>query len=589
MHHLGSSTTTGQIRVLPEVLINQIAAGEVVERPASIIKELVENSLDAGATRVEIRLWNGGLEKIQILDNGSGMSEADLALCLTRHATSKIQEAIDLEKISTFGFRGEALASIAAVSQIEIRSRQPESQAGYSVEADFGLMLAPPKPVGCPSGTSITVSNLFSRLPGRLKFMRSQGTESSHCSRVLKEIAAGNSETQFFLTNQDKKVLEFVTSTRAKRFAECFRPAWEPMHVKEENEEASLEAYLLPPHAIQDRGEVWFYVNRRPVRNRGLLAAVRQAYLSTLGPHHEPSGAVFLDIRADWVDVNVHPQKTEVRCYRQESLFPWIVSAIKKAIGAQRTMYSIAPSAPAAISEDSLSEGSLLSFSPVPPRFDPRISEQVPLMPWQPAPPAAHNEEPSASWLTYLGQIKASYLVCESETGLVLVDQHALHEKVRTEELKKRFTAGDLAVQKFLLPKVLSLPTDLLPVLEENAEALSKFGFEVELFGRHEAVLRSRPELIEEKDAPKVLEEVLRAIATERMKPQDILNQSLHRLLATMACHSAIRANHILSSWEAQSLLNRLDRLEMGWTCPHGRPILFELSYQQIEHHFERA
>lgn len=631
---------TSNIRILPEVLINQIAAGEVVERPASILKELVENSIDAGATRVEVRLWNGGLDKIQILDNGCGMTAEDLALCLTRHATSKIQSAADLESIATFGFRGEALASIAAVSKIEIRSRKPDSSTGYSVDADFGLMTAKPKPVGCPAGTSISVEKLFDRLPARLKFMRSPGTESSHCSKVLKEIACGNPQTQFFLTNQDRKTVEYVASTRPSRFAECFRPAWEPMHVLEENEEASLEAYLTPPHQIQDRGDIWFYINARPIRNRGLLAAVRQAYLATLGPHHDPSGAVFLDIRKDWVDVNVHPQKTEVRCYRQETLFPWILSTIKKEIGKQRTMQSIGRNATPTFDAGAQASGPRLqapvtgsgsgtdtdagfpdsqmsdfgSRTPAP-RYVAQplladalhggVSERLPF--WSasqsPSPkpdpvtdtrgpnPESRSSDlaPSTSWLRYLGQIKASYLVCESTTGLVLVDQHALHEKIRTEELKKRFTAGDLAVQKFLLPKILPFKAELLPVLEESAEALSKFGFEIELFGTGEAALRSRPELIAEEDCGKVLEEILVEINSQHLKPHDILNQSLHRLIATMACHSAIRANHLLSPMEAQSLLDRLDRLELGWTCPHGRPILFELSYPQIEHHFERA
>jgi DNA mismatch repair protein MutL len=679
-----------RIHLLPEVLINQIAAGEVVERPASILKELVENSLDAGATRVEVRLWQGGLEKIQILDNGSGMSEIDLSFCLTRHATSKISTPADLESIATFGFRGEALASIAAVSRIEIRSRLPELPTGFLVDADFGLMKAKPRPIACPAGTSITVEGLFEKLPARQKFMRSASTESAHCSRVLKEIAAGNAGTQFFLSNPERKVLEFVASTRAARFAECFRPAWEAMQVVEENEEARLEAFLVPPHVVQDRGDIWFYINQRPIRNRGLIAAVRQAYLSTLGPHHEPSGAVFLDVRRDWVDVNVHPQKTEVRCYRQESLFPWILSTIKKAIGNQRTLHSIShrsaesmydnrlgaqpvgarpigdssigahPAGASPIGASSSSEDTLALDAPLrramhtvlpasagaqsstgaPSTTDvqswtgahsPAAEESPTLpglpphspMPAFPTPRAQmlfqdsstneprHTDSLSVDtpfangstfsttsaptvgagnrWLRYLGQIKASYLICESDTGLVLVDQHALHEKVRTEELKKRFRADSLSVQKFLLPKVLPLPQDLLPIVEEHGAVLAKLGFEVELFGTAEAVLRSRPELIPEQECASLIEDVLREIASQRLKPEDVLNQSLHLLLATMACHSAIRANHLLSPLEAQTLLDKLDRLELGWTCPHGRPILFELSYSQIEHHFERA
>jgi DNA mismatch repair protein MutL len=614
--------SASRIRVLPEVLINQIAAGEVVERPSSLIKELVENSLDAGASRIEIRLSEGGLKKIQILDNGCGMSKEDLALCLTRHATSKIGSFSDLEAVGTFGFRGEALASIAAVSRIEIRSRQPEADVGYVVEADFGLLKAAPRPVGCPAGTSITVEDLFERLPARLKFMRSAGTESTHCSKILKEIAAANSQTQFFFLNEDKKVLEFVTSSRESRFKECFRPRWEPMQVLEQNDEARLEAFLSPPHLIQDRGELWCFINRRPVKNRALIAMVKQAYASTLGPHHDPSGAVFLDIRQDWVDVNVHPQKTEVRCFRQESLFPWVLSSIKKAIGQQRSALSIEMPARATLRPEGLptTGGDPFTASPyIPQTLD--IGEPVPSIPWAPLSvpvpqtlplPARASQSvptPTASPTTqtpvpqnsvphpisqqhryrFLAQIRASYLLCETEKGLLLIDQHALHEKVRTEELKKRFAAQNLQVQQLLIPKILPLPDDLLPVLEENAAGLAALGFEVELFGNAEACLRTRPDMVKEEDCPTVIEQMLREILAEHLKPAEILDRSLHRLLATMACHSAIRFNHHLTSQEAQALLDQLEGLELGWTCPHGRPILFELSYQQIEHHFERA
>jgi DNA mismatch repair protein MutL len=601
--------SASRIRVLPEVLINQIAAGEVVERPSSLIKELVENALDAGATRIEIRLAQGGLKKIQILDNGCGMSKEDLALCLTRHATSKIGSLSDLEAVGTFGFRGEALASIAAVSRIEIRSRQPEADVGYVVEADFGLLKAAPRPIGCPAGTSITVEDLFERLPARLKFMRSPGTESTHCSKILKEIAAANSQTQFFFLNEDKKVLEFVTSSRESRFKECFRPRWEPMHVLEQNDEARLEAFLSPPHLIQDRGELWCFINRRPVKNRALIAMVKQAYASTLGPHHDPSGAIFLDIRQDWVDVNVHPQKTEVRCFRQESLFPWVLSSIKKCIGRQRSALSIEMPARAPLRPEGLptTGGEPFTASPyIPQTLD--IGEPPPSLPWAPLsvpvpqtlPLPTRQQAVSQQPVSppplgqqhryrFLAQIRASYLLCETEKGLLLIDQHALHEKVRTEELKKRFAAKNLQVQQLLIPKVLPLSEDLLPVLEENAPALAALGFEVELFGNAEACLRTRPDLVKEEDCPAVIEQMLREILTEHLKPEEILDRSLHRLLATMACHSAIRFNHHLTPQEAQSLLDQLEGLELGWTCPHGRPILFELSYQQIEHHFERA
>ena len=322
-------TELPRIQRLSDVLISQIAAGEVVERPSSIIKELIENSLDAGARRVDLLLKDGGIAEISVLDDGHGISEVDLPLAIERHATSKVSRLEDLEAIHTFGFRGEALASIASVATLEITSRTAQMEKAASVQVEYGKV-SPVQYVAAPSGTRVTVRGLFEKIPARLKFLRSPGTELSHCTRVLKELALGNPEVAFFLHHQGKLVCSFAAGDRLSRFTDCFKPQWEPLHFEEAATGLSAEGFLSPAHHMADRGEISLFINGRPVRQKTLTSAVRNAYLNTLGPHHEPSGFIFLDVQADWIDVNVHPQKWEVRILRQDSLYAWLMGCLRR-------------------------------------------------------------------------------------------------------------------------------------------------------------------------------------------------------------------------------------------------------------------
>lgn len=586
------SPALARVNRIPDLLVNQIAAGEVVERPASALKELVENCLDAHARKIDILLKDGGMTELTVVDDGVGIHPEDLLLCLERHATSKIRDTPDLETIATYGFRGEALASIASVAEVDVKSRPRGFSSATGFSTHFGESLGEPRPMGAPEGTSITVRNLFQRLPARQKFLRSAATEFSHCARVVRELAIGNPQVRFSLHHQGRQVASYASPTRETRIAEIFSWEWKPLRVEEETDGLAIDAFLSPGDRTQDRGELLLYVNQRPVRNRGLLSAVRQAYLSTLGPHHEPSGVVYLDIRKDWVDVNVHPQKTEVRCLRQESLYSWMLSTIRKAISAQPSVrpLSFAPAVdtrpnafpvytPAPVQE------ALPDFSQT--LFADRVAE--PSAPYT----AAHVTSdlvpaPSRRHWRYLGQARAAYLICEDETGVLVVDQHALHEKFRFEELRKKYLEGAIRAQRLLVPRILRMPSDLAALLEENAAELHRLGFEVEAFGDGDWAIKAVPELITEAEAEKVVLETLREIRKQGTDAGEVAQRALTPVLATLACHSVVRAGQQLSPYEAEALLKNIDALELGWTCPHGRPVVFRMAFSEIEKHFER-
>lgn len=569
--------TIARVNRIPDLLINQIAAGEVVERPASALKELIENSLDAGSQRITVHLKDGGMTEITVIDDGRGIHPADLTLSLERHATSKLATSADLESIGTYGFRGEALASIASVAEVDVKSRPAAFPSALAFSVHYGVSQGEPRPLGAATGTTVSVRALFAQVPARKKYLRSGGTEFSHCARVVKELAVGNPQTEFALHHQGRLVNSYVGKTREARVAEAFAWDWKPIRVREEAADLCVDAFLLPGDITQDRGELLLFVNGRPVRNRGLLSAVRQAYLGSLGPHHEPSGVVYLDIRKDWVDVNVHPQKTEVRCLKQETLYGWLISAIRKAISQQPTIRAFQlPERPVQMTSASFSAPVTYAqpdFNAVTPAFS--------------APTAHYSAAPERRW-RYLGQIKAAYLICEDAEGLLLVDQHALHEKIRYEELRRKHRDGKLGSQRLLIPKILRLEPELAGVLEASAEKLLPLGFEIETFGDGDWALKAIPELVEEARAEKMVLETLRAVASQSDADTEVTHRLLTPVLATIACHSVVRAGQTLSDFEAEALLENIDALELGWTCPHGRPVVFRLGFKEIEKHFER-
>lgn len=602
------------IKVLPDNLINQIAAGEVVERPASIVKELVENCVDAKATRVEVFLEGGGIDSIRVTDNGCGMNVADLRLCSVRHATSKITQEKDLEAISTFGFRGEALSSIAVISEMEIKSRVANSEVGYSLGICFGQVQQEFRPVGCAPGTSITVRKLFQNVPARKKFLRTSATELSHCTKILKEIALGNPGVTFLLHHERRQLHQWKSQTRSARVTECLRLDLD-MRVLEQADGVRLEAHLTAPHRTQERGEIFLFINQRCIRNRWLMSAVRNAYSLALGPHHDPSGVIYLDIRNDWVDANVHPQKLEVRLLKQENLYQWILSTIRKEVSHSHSISRLEfkhapmkasdaavgveivpePVSDAPVSEpvsDKTGRDAIVSEPVVEYHLSPasRLSDHPAFvhksaLRTQSSEPLLFPTDRRPEALRYLGQVKASYLLWEDTEGVILIDQHALHEKLVYEKLKDQHKEGTLKAQIRLVAKMIRIPVEQVSVLEEMKTQLYYLGFDVENFGSGDVAVKSWPDLLGEEHVEKVLCECLKDL--QRLG-KTTLEQALHPVFATLACHSVIRAGQKLSEHEALALLEGLEHIESGWTCPHGRPVILRLPFSTIEKQFQR-
>ncbi len=587
------------IRRLDETLINQIAAGEVIERPSSVVKELVENGLDAGASRIDILLGDGGKEEITIVDDGHGIPPDELALAVERHSTSKLGEITDLEKLNTYGFRGEALASLVSVAEVELKSRTPKADQAHAITLSYGYAQGEPKPASGPVGTSVSVRKLFAELPARQKYLRSGSTEFSHAAQMIRELALGAPQAKFFLRHNGRLVHEYVNGTREARFREVFRPNWEPLHLIETVDDMELEVFLSPPSVRQSRGELSLFVNARSVRNRALLSAVRNAYLDTLGPGHEPAGAVYLDIRPDWVDVNVHPQKLEVRCLRQERIYSWLRASLRKAISQSTSVREMLPAPAQNFSQatPSAPETPVTVYRSQPALADDFLNVDTLMSPERPSPSAMPSVSAPAPTLApatgprlrYLGQAKAAYLLCEDETGIVIVDQHALHEKMEFERLRNAHRSGAMSVQRLLVPKILKLDGALEAVADEHRTLLTELGFELESFGNGDVAVKARPTLIPEARLEEVVRTVLEALREAPDSSPEVVERALHKTFATIACHSVVRFGQALSPREAEALLSGLTRLEEGWTCPHGRPVLLRVGFPAIEKHFERV
>lgn len=531
--NLHSQNTGCRIRRLSENLVNQIAAGEVVERPASVIKECIENSLDAGATRIEVWLTDGGMTEIAILDNGHGIYPEDMELATERHATSKIQEASDLEAIATFGFRGEALSSIASVAELELKSRTQDSPSGYLLTLNFGEKVHELRPIGYTKGTSIRVRKLFEKIPARKKYLKSLTTELSHCSRLVRELALGAPGVSFFLYHQGTLLHRYTATTRADRFHEVFKCPWEPFAISAQSDSMNLEAFLSPPEVSLGRGELFLFINGRAVRNRTLMAAVKSCYSQALGPDREPSGVLYLDLRKDWVDVNVHPQKWEVRCLRQEALYPWIVTHIRK---------------------------HLAEHFPVSSEFE--NSEEM-------AFPSHSQTLILNQGIKYLGQW-GSYLLCESNNAIEVIDPHALQELSLAKTTRLPLPRKPLSVALML-----RLTDAEIKKVNQFRTSLEALGFEIEIFGENEVAVKAIAEMLPEGSAESVVRQVISQFPENGLLP--------------LLCQSVIARGATLDPMQAVQLLQSYPHCRVDELSLHGKPWRFELTSETIEKYFEKG
>jgi DNA mismatch repair protein MutL len=590
------------IKRLPPELINRIAAGEVVERPASALKELVENSLDAGATQVSVRLSAGGLELIEVADDGSGMAPADMSLALERHATSKLpDDAID--RVTSFGFRGEALPSIASVSRLILESRVRGGD-GWRIEIDHGEKIAE-QPAALPPGTRIRVERLFEKVPARRKFLRSPRAEYAACLDAVKRLAMARSDVGFTLDHDGRRVLTLQSSQAPARVAALLAHELERHGIGIDCARDGLRLTGVISLPTFNRGmadQQFLFVNSRPVKDRLLVGALRAAYRDLIARDRHPIAALFVDVPLEEVDVNVHPAKTEVRFRDPAAVRGLIVGGLRRALDAesQRSAAREQAAAPVMWTSSATYDAELArhpraigdpaqerSWAPVLAGAT-MLAEAQKLFDHAPAARAEPAVEPVPSFPLGVarGQVAATYIVAEAEDGLVIVDQHAAHERLVLERMRAARADGAVARQVLLIPEVVELDEPDCDRLEGAVEELAEMGLDVERFGPTAMLVRAVPAALGKTDAAALLTDLASEIA--ELGGPISLRDKLDHVAATIACHGSVRAGRVLSVAEMNALLREMEVTPRSGQCNHGRPTWVKLGHSEIEKLFGR-
>jgi DNA mismatch repair protein MutL len=557
------------IRVLPREVVARIAAGEVVERPASAVKELVENALDAGARRIAVEVRGGGLELLRVSDDGCGLPPEELELAFARHATSKLSAPADLQRIVTLGFRGEALPAIAAVAEVEMASRPPGAEVGHWLRLEEGRPVARGQR-GMAPGTVVTVWRLFARQPARRKFLRSPASEASLIAQVVSHYALAYPEVRFQLTLDGRTALTTPGSGSLRdAVAAVYGPqvALALLAVGWQQEGLRVEGLVGPPQlARASRAYQSFFVNRRWVQNRRLSFALEEAYQGLLPGGRHPMAVLDICLPPEAVDVNVHPTKAEVRFQDEQAVLSALARAVRAALleGAPVPRAPVAPTPPQPPMAEELAAPALWSAG-APPR-----------------PEAGPTPRRALPLLRVVGQVASLYIVAEGPDGMYLIDQHAAHERVLYEEVLARRQAGAPVAQGLLAPLPLELSPPQEALLRECWDDLSAHGFQVEPFGERGYLLRAVPYALKDEEPGAALLAVLDRLAQDRPP------QGTDRVAAAVACHAAVRAGKALSLEEMRELVGRLEEAQVPHTCPHGRPTMLQLRAEELARGFGR-
>jgi len=590
----------GRIRQLSSELANQIAAGEVVERPASVVKELVENAIDAGASRISVAVEMGGKALIRVEDDGEGMDPADARLALERHATSKIARAEDLEAIRTMGFRGEALPSIASVSHFVLRTRRREAVAGTEVRVNGGAVASVAE-VGMAPGTIVEVADLFYNLPARRKFLKSDSAETTQVSRMASQLALGHPEVGFTVTSGPRVLLRCPpAATLADRFYQLHGDRPDLVPVAKEAGGLRVHGFVAAlAEQGPTRGAQQFFVNRRVVKDRTVAHAVIDAYASATARERSPEAHVFIEMAPDAVDVNVHPTKAEVR-FRDQSLVHEVVRrAVQEAIGGGAAP-ELRLAAPDGGDAGAVTMGlpSLLSgWYPGAPGSGPREAGQdaagtgvsglgVAGPGFAGAPADQSLAEIALKPLVPLGQFRDTFIIAVDADGIAIIDQHVAHERVLYERISARLTAGPLESQRLLTPIVMDVPPGARGALLAHGPELRRCGFEVEDFGPTSVRVDAMPALLGREQGTAALAALAEDL--QGMGGAAPVEEHLRNMAATMACHAAVKANDPLTFEKMAHILEELRRTAYSTVCPHGRPVMLRISRREVEKNFQR-
>jgi DNA mismatch repair protein MutL len=579
------------IHLLPNVLISQIAAGEVVERPASALKEFLENSLDAQATDVAVSLQQGGVKLLRVADDGIGIAKEDLALALARHATSKIASLDDLEQVSSLGFRGEALASIASVSRLALTSRASGERHAWHIQADGGQHSSP-QPAALDRGTVAEMQDLYFNTPARRKFLKTEATEFAHCEEAFKRIALSRPDVAFQLSHNASARWRLGTADPVKRIGailgEDFAEA--AFHIDEQGGALRLWGLAAKPtFSRTTRDAQYVYVNGRFVRDKLLAHAIRQAYQDVLHHERHPAFVLFVEIDPALVDANVHPTKTEVRFRDGQAVHRFVFHALHKVLASPVGREAVAVELPA--------PPGFQSYAPYQPQIPLRAGEgeqfyatlfggTAPAM----APMAAETAEnqPQEYPLGFaIAQLHGVYVLAQNRHGMVVVDMHAAHERIMYERLKTSLDSQAIATQPLLIPVSFNADRLEISVVEEQGAVLRELGFELAVLSPTTLAVRAVPTMLQDSDAVALARDVLRDI--REFGGSRVLTERRNALLATMACHAAVRANRSLTLTEMNALLRDMEATERSDQCNHGRPTWFQLGMADLDKMFMRG
>ncbi|PKM92933.1 MAG: DNA mismatch repair protein MutL [Elusimicrobia bacterium HGW-Elusimicrobia-4] len=554
-----------KIKILPLDIVNKIAAGEVIERPASVVKELVENSLDSGAKNIPVKIKNSGRELISVSDDGCGMSKEDAVLSIERHSTSKISDITDLDKIHTLGFRGEALPSIASVSEMLITTKPQDAKTGFTLEIEDGKLLNS-QDIGVPAGTTVEVKNIFQNIPARLKFLKSDNTEKNKIISILTDYAVVNFNTAFSLISDDKELFFYSPANNLKtRIAQIFGSEFlnELIELHLQHEQISIYGFISKPEIkFLSRNRVFMSVNKRPINSRMILSAVKNGYREFLKGNENPAVFLIFEIKPDIIDVNVHPTKREIKFKDEGAIYSVLSQTIRNHIVTKETIPEI--------------------FYSEPKKNNEHISEQ----------PTAYTSQKIQSQFTekkssiqYIGRIFELYVLAQENENLFIVDQHAAQEKILYEKFKKNIDGRKPEIQNFLIPVNIELSPKEFNILSVLKEHLMQIGFELEEFGKNSFALKSAPAVLGEISAINIINEII------RKKKVGEISESAGKLLDDIiktACKTAIKSGDKLTDAESIKLLEELFECENPYACPHGRPTIIKITKNELDKKFQR-
>jgi len=575
------------INILSPDVVNKIAAGEVIERPASVVKELVENSLDAGATRIQVELEDGGAALVRVVDDGCGMGAADLELAFVSHATSKLRDEHDLFDVRTMGFRGEALASVGSVADVRIVSRTHDADAGHEIGMNAGEPV-PLRACGAPPGTCIEVRNLFHNVPVRKKFLKTTATEMKHITEALTRLALVHSSVHFVLTHKGRDVFNLPATTGPdQRIGEFFgsRVVENLVPVAWECPELSVCGYILPPHIDRRNTQMQYtFVNRRYVRNATLMHAISEAYRGLVNTGRRPICFLFIDVDPGAVDVNVHPTKLEVKFRHSSAVHQELLAALRETIrSANLTPQVELPGGGADIAPPENRSGvgqALADFFTRGPdeRTQPHRS------------PPAHAPMPSQPPPTSIGhcvQMLDSFIIEEVPGGINIIDQHALHERILYNSIRARIDDGALPSQQLLVPDLVELPAQEFYAVMDMQDELARFGMTIEAFGDRTVIVRSYPQILGHFDGESFFADLLADL--DGPKGARHVDGRIDKIVQTMACKGAVKAGQRLTADQIRHILQRRSQAGPADTCPHGRPTTIFLSHADLDKQFHRT